>query len=399
VLFALLSFAQLHVTPFRDAPTQLIAVVALVLLLRRPHDLLRRIRTADKALLAIVALAPASALWSSDSAATSHAARVLVATTLVGVYLASRFDARSQLTLVLLAVGVAAVLSVGLLLLSRSDASIADFRGRTWRGAFDTKNVFGRAMSLGAVAGAVSLLSRSPRRGGLAVGGLCALLAFVSWSQMAIAVTLLALLAVGGVAAARRVARPELVAILGGAVALATVGVTGWVLSDVDAALGVVGRNATLTGRTGLWDLVLDAARVHPWQGYGWGAFWLGFRGPSRAIWIALPWQPPHAHNGVLELALNLGAIGVALWLVSIATSLRRAVRLARRGLTAVSAWPLALTTFVILYNLTEVTGPQSNLFWTLYVAMSITLSSRARGRDRSGARVATIRRAQPVAA
>ena len=76
------------------------------------------------------------------------------------------------------------------------------------------------------------------------------------------------------------------------------------------SAIHLVGRNATLTGRTGLWKDLL-AMDTHPWLGTGFESFWLGSR--LEHIWSLYPWHPNEAHNGYLEVYLNLGLAGVGL--------------------------------------------------------------------------------------
>jgi O-antigen ligase len=377
VVLALLSFAQLNQWPFRDAPTALIAMLALGLLALRPGQVLRHLARADMALLALVLLAPVSSLWSVSSALTWDRARVLIATTVVGLYTAVRFDLRQQRRLLIAALAVAAVLSAVLLVASPDQAIARDVRGDTWQGAFLTKNVFGRAMSLGTIASAFTLLLARPRRRWpyLVVAGLSTALVIVSWSKFALATAFIGLLILAAVAAARAMAdRRELVGIVVLAVVVGAIGVAGWLISDPDAALGTLGRDATLTGRTGLWKLVLDQVRERPLGGYGYGAFWQGYSGPSRPIWLELPWGPPHAHNGLLDLTLNVGIVGAALWVTSFVVSVRRGMRALRTGPSMEPVWALVLLGFIAVYNITEVTGPQNHMFWTLYVATSFSL-------------------------
>src|SRR5438132_8108506 len=77
-----------------------------------------------------------------------------------------------------------------------------------------------------------------------------------------------------------------------------------------DAILVALGRDATLTGRTELWNDVLTF-RVNPLFGAGFESFWLGER--LESLWQKHPWRPNQAHSGYLEMYLNLGYIGVAL--------------------------------------------------------------------------------------
>jgi O-antigen ligase len=70
-----------------------------------------------------------------------------------------------------------------------------------------------------------------------------------------------------------------------------------------------LGKDATLTGRTYTWGLVLGM-HTNPWVGTGFESFWLGPR--LAAMREVLPNFPINqAHNGYLEVYINLGWIGV----------------------------------------------------------------------------------------
>jgi len=82
----------------------------------------------------------------------------------------------------------------------------------------------------------------------------------------------------------------------------------------LDAAGGVlsaVGRDPTLTQRTELWGdvVVLNPNAV---VGAGFESFWLGER--LTILWAKYHWRPNESHNGYLEIYLNLGWIGLALF-------------------------------------------------------------------------------------
>lgn len=74
--------------------------------------------------------------------------------------------------------------------------------------------------------------------------------------------------------------------------------------------LKVIGKDPTLTDRTELWTVLLSLVR-NPWFGTGFDSFWLGPR--LQKIWSVYWWAPNEAHNGYIEVFLNLGWIGVAL--------------------------------------------------------------------------------------
>jgi O-antigen ligase len=71
-----------------------------------------------------------------------------------------------------------------------------------------------------------------------------------------------------------------------------------------------LGKDATLSGRTYTWRLVLGL-QPNRWLGAGFESFWLGPRlQEMRAAWPNLPIN--QAHNGYLEVYINLGWIGIA---------------------------------------------------------------------------------------
>jgi len=144
------------------------------------------------------------------------------------------------------------------------------------------------------------------------------------------------------------VRRPAFVHFL--AAATVSVCIAVLLLGAAPGLLPAIGRDATLTDRTGIWTIVIDLTR-NPLVGTGFESFWLGPR--LATIWKMYPWRPFEAHNGYLEIFLNLGWIGVALLAVIIATGYRTVIAAWRRNPAAGS---LLLTYFVIglIYNFTE---------------------------------------------
>jgi len=140
-----------------------------------------------------------------------------------------------------------------------------------------------------------------------------------------------------------------LVVIVGGYIAMG-------VASNPGGITRLLGKDSTLTGRTQLWSLVWKLIRSHPWFGYGYGGFWLGLQGPSAPVWRAVGWQPPNAHNGFLDLLLDLGIIGLLLFVPVILTALRHAFTLARRGRTLDTAFPLIFLFFLLISNIIGLT-------------------------------------------
>jgi len=112
-----------------------------------------------------------------------------------------------------------------------------------------------------------------------------------------------------------------------------------------------VGRNPTLTGRTDLWKQCLEI-QGNPLVGTGFESFWLGWR--IQRIWdqnagIRLN----EAHNGYLELYLQLGWCGALLLAVGLARGYLRIVRGLRSDFS-LGGLKLAYLVVALNYNHSE---------------------------------------------
>jgi O-antigen ligase len=154
-------------------------------------------------------------------------------------------------------------------------------------------------------------------------------------------------------------------------------GVFSCVLFLLPRLVLLLGRDGTMTGRTDIWRAVMQAIMKHPLVGYGFSAFWLSLRGESANIILALRWAVPAAHNGFLDVWLQLGAAGLSLFLAGFVSALWSACKALYQPSFSRAAWPLAILLLTLLYNLDESSLMQPNdLLWILYVATVVNLTS-----------------------
>jgi O-antigen ligase len=155
------------------------------------------------------------------------------------------------------------------------------------------------------------------------------------------------------------------------------------VLLPSTAGLALLRRSETFTSRTRIWRAVGASIAERPWLGHGYGSFWTSSAG--RRTLVAARKQVNHAHNGLLDLAAELGAAGLVLVLVPLAVVGRAALRhaLDRERLCL---WPAAYLVYFIASNGAESGLLRHKLPWALYIAVACHVTDR---RVRTGAREA----------
>jgi O-antigen ligase len=149
------------------------------------------------------------------------------------------------------------------------------------------------------------------------------------------------------------------------------------------ATLEIMGRDATLTGRTGLWTDIVSIASKSPIIGVGYGAFWVGPKGydlyplPNWSK-VTPGWRPKQGHNGYVDLYVELGLVGVILIVGVIGTAFRNIGQLLH---TDFEYGRLSLTFLVVilLNNVTEsslIKGTHS--LWFLFLLFAINVPSQS---------------------
>jgi O-antigen ligase len=136
------------------------------------------------------------------------------------------------------------------------------------------------------------------------------------------------------------------------------------------AGVGMVqslGRDATLTGRTNIWKVVLSVSGS-PLVGSGFESFWLP--GRLEPIWAQTMHGLQEAHDGYLEVYLNLGWIGVMLLGVLVVRGYRNVVAAVRRD-PSVGGLKLALFLTALAYNLTEAGFKMMSLVWISFLLVT----------------------------
>jgi O-antigen ligase len=323
----------------------------------------------------MILIAISSFFWSDDPARTLKSCIGLIGTTLFGIYLGSRYTFKQQLRLLAFAyIAIAILCIIFAIALPRYGLEQVVHAG-AWRGIFTHKNVMGKAMTLGAIIFIISpsLFEYKDRwisRVGLGLAFFLLLMAKSSSSLINTTVLIISLFAY-------RTLRFRYLLFFPAFLAFITLGyVLVYVYTNhAEFLLGLIGKDPSLTGRTDIWAWVGDMIEKRPLLGYGFMAFWNGLDGASAYVIRAARWPVPYSHNGILDLWLDIGLLGVSAYFFGYFVNFFCAIVWVKGGSESDRLWPLLFLTYLMLTNASEggMFG-QNNILWVLYTSLSISI-------------------------
>lgn len=120
---------------------------------------------------------------------------------------------------------------------------------------------------------------------------------------------------------------------------------------QLEGVTSALGRDSTFTGRTSIWAKLVPVFEERPVLGCGFGGFWTP---ETRAIYIF-----GQAHNGYLQVLMELGMIGLVLASVFLVSCVRKAAR----ALTKSFDWAGLCICLVVMAALQNVTEASMNTF------------------------------------
>jgi exopolysaccharide production protein ExoQ len=368
-----------------SARSQLAVGLALGVLILSGASGWRRVLPLMKAnapLLALPVLAILSVLWAPEPVVALRRAFAFALTLVGAVSVVARLPGASALRFLVRAVVTAVLLSIAYVALSpgygvhqMTDGAQSVHAG-DWRGLFVHRTALGQmaALSLGLTLYAGShAFGPTARVGAILASLLCLVMAHSGggWFSAVILVAFPPLWTFG-----RHLTRwngPMTAALAVAALTLA--GLLAPMLTPL--VLHLLGKDATLTGRTNLWRMMAQAAGQKPWLGYGYGT---GFRSIIAGLIQAhSPYgYVPNAQNGYLDVVLNLGLAGLGLALAALGLAVWRAVRLALEpNISGLAFAPLLIVVFIVEMNGVEAALISANDIFVLIYATATIASGK----------------------
>lgn len=323
-------------------------------------------------------MAPASYAWSATPEATFSGSIGLIGSTTFGLYVATRFKLRQQAWLIAWAFGIAILLSFIFIIALPKYGVMASIHEGSWRGVWVHKNITGgKYMVMSNWIFLLLLLTQSKFIGVLWVGlasSLALTIGANSTNGLVSSVLMIALTLF--LHQFLRLRSDKFVAVflfLG----LLVAGLAITFSDVVSILLELVGKDATLTGRTDIWALVIEKIQERPWLGYGFAGFWRdGVRGEAAFIIRAVRWPVTHSHNGYLDFMLQLGLIGFLVFLGIYWSTFIKTYLLIRHQFCLDYFWAFIALIFLIQINLAEPSLlSQNDFFWILFTIITTSIS------------------------
>jgi exopolysaccharide production protein ExoQ len=134
-----------------------------------------------------------------------------------------------------------------------------------------------------------------------------------------------------------------------------------------------LGRDTTLTGRTELWSICLKFVE-NPLIGVGYDSFWLGKR--LELIGDKLGWYPMQAHNGYIDVYLQIGIIGMFL-LLGVLVSIYNNIRKVLVNDFQLGCFQFSFLIQYLLYNITENAFKLQSFFWFVFLLIELTKTQK----------------------
>jgi exopolysaccharide production protein ExoQ len=319
--------------------------------------------------LAYVALVLISVTWSIHPDLTIRRAFGYLLSMTIAGYLTVAYNDVERMKLISASFAVSAIGSFLYVAAYPEDGimHIVTLEG-TWRGVFTHKNVLGPVMAV-AVFTEIYVLTATNGRPRWRFLLLFMYLALVTLSRSATAL----LLSAAYITTAfvyllwgrdRLLATAVVLMIL-----LASILVTVILSIDAEFALDLLGKDTDLTGRTELWEGVVQLIADRPMLGYGYRAMW----SPGDSYRVLMDeltggWGVTSAHNAFLELILELGAVGIGIIMLIVASGFWRSVQCCLKGKPLLGWFSFMYFTTILFAGETwDTLGLNQNVFWLVF--------------------------------
>ncbi|MDZ7949523.1 O-antigen ligase [Nostoc sp. DedQUE09] len=321
-------------------------------------------------LLAIVIF---SLLWSEDLSSSLTYLRGLIRIYFFAIYLAMRYSLKEQIKLIAWALGIAASLSMLFSAFVPGYIHESPELVGMWSGIYGHKNELGYMMAWSA--GVFLHLALSGHRYRWLMWALCGIsvcLIILSRSTTSLTILLTMVLLLPFYRSLKRTNYKLQVIMITSTLMLMIV-FSILLLNNIETVVGTSGKDLTFNGRSDLWELVISKILERPWLGYGFSGFWTS--NAASKLRATYDWAS-NAHNGFLEIFLELGFLGFLTFAAGFVRfflmALTRTISVAKKP---EDYWPMQILIIIVIVNFSEARLLTPSWNWLMYVTTSLSLT------------------------
>lgn len=317
-----------------------------------------------------------SVSWSIDAKVSAERTVHLFGSTLIAIYIGFTVPLLTTLRVFAVVLAISLLASVGAVV-GLPALGIENYEGSSvWRGVFNSKNDLGFWSAVGVLL--FITLSDSTHTNGFKL--MCFLMAGVSLALLGLshsATSLLAMLVAGALSLYLFIAsRFQLSFIRMAVMAILFTSVLALAIANIETA-ELVGRTDDLTGRGEVWKQTWKLILEQPLTGVGYGSLWYP---TDDTIWIQqsltdFTWVVYHAHNGLLQVASEVGLPLAMIALLMVAQQLIEIFYCQYERQQVGVLFVLAFVTAYLISNFSEARFlVNRELFWIFFLALPISM-------------------------
>jgi len=324
-------------------------------------------------LLAGVALSTA---WSIDTNLSAERSVHLIGSTLVALYLGFSLPLTTILTTTAKLLGALVLFSL-LAAVFYPEIGLEHYEGQlAWRGVMASKNTLGFWSAIAILLHASllhwpqSLLSKLTNAIVIGIATVCLIYSSSATAVLALMIAAL-LMAYMYTAFSFRLGLVAMIVL--GLLVCALAGLAFWFIDTAE----LIGRSGDLTGRGEVWSQTWQLVLEKPLTGYGYGTLWF----PTDAsLWIQqslfdFTWTVFHAHNGLLQVASEIGLPLTSLMLLLIIQQLIEIIYCQYQRQQQGVLFVLGFTVALLVSNYSEARLlVNRELYWIFFIALPISM-------------------------
>lgn len=320
-------------------------------------------------LMAFLFIPIISVAWSVSPDATLRRGIALIGSSFFAIYIAYAVPPERVLRILATAYALTAGASLILIVLLPvyGTHQFGEYAG-LWRGVFSSKNELGATMAMGII-----LLFICPKNNITErlfcrfTIILCFLMLIMSESRTAwVSLVTVGIIAFALQQVSGRGIKTAFRTVIFAVIAVASI---AGVAKYSEEILGLMGKDPTLTGRTGVWEVAIERAMERPLLGYGYRAYWTPEN--KKRLKPTEDWSDSigHAHNTYIDLMVELGFLGIVAFMFIFSILIFRMAQRLMEHRDVINIWSISCISFIMIRGTTEATILQhADINWIYFV-------------------------------